>query len=692
MMKSCVILVLTGILTGPGWAAAPSGGEGYPGDLLRPEGKSRWDLAEAPSRFGASSGLETALDPAAGEDVRYWLHPERFREKLTPGRRDSLVLRYKDRSRPPLFVDLEVVGIGWADLPRGPRETVLQRAVLHEEEGPVLAYRWVDPDVGVVAEARGTGEPGLAGLSTVSSGFVSESVIAAAADLKIYSDELIKPVETTLIYGWDKGENTPVSSLTPEAYPTIGDLIAASTWDFSQNTSGTIVAQVQRDVTSGETCNYNQCGYNLPGAKLDREDHDFSGPNRVTNNQATEVTQDASGVTVWLRAGRQKEGVTGGFGTGETGFCFTTDGGVTRTPVALWRFGHQDPNGWYMQAGDTWTDGPFQCEQNLYNYSNGCGSGTFPTNLYTKACSGFSGTQSVEVIKGGVVTLPSGHTLNALLARTMAEYCVYTGSSCFLPTDDVRTVVYLWQVPELGTVVNLQSFQTVPDAASFTELQNTNIAFRLFPPLSITATGSDTVSVDLSWNPGNNTTYIDGYKVYWDTDSGAATPYAFNSVDNPGQAAITGTQATISGLDPDTLYYFTVTSLSDYTSPDSGLTVRHESIVYPTQVSGDPDHVYPVEVTARTAASGCVPTEEVQNLVFSKVGADQEICWDASMDPCLQGYDVLGSDTADSAAGFSTVGSTDAATTCWTGNPAGKYFLVTVRGSGGNGPWGHYGQ
>jgi hypothetical protein len=42
--------------------------------------------------------------------------------------------------------------------------------------------------------------------------------------------------------------------------------------------------------------------------------------------------------------------------------------------------------------------------------------------------------------------------------------------------------------------------------------------------------------VSLSWNPGNDTRRIDGYKIYRDTDSGSSTPYAFNSLTNAGQA------------------------------------------------------------------------------------------------------------------------------------------------------------
>jgi hypothetical protein len=288
------------------------------------------------------------------------------------------------------------------------------------------------------------------------------------------------------------------------------------------------------------------------------------------------------------------------------------------------------------------------------------------------------------------VTLPSGHTLNALLVRTVAEYCVYASGSCLFAVDDVRTVVYLWQVPELGTVVLLQSSQSAPDTTSFTTLENTNITFGLFPPLSLSVTGSGNASVDLAWNPGNETSFIDGYKIYWGTTSGALTPYMFNSVDNAGQVSITDTTATIFGLDADTDYFFAVVSTSDYQSPDSGLVVRHESMLYPTQVSGDPDHVYPVEVMAHTSCGGTIPT--VENLVLDKSGSQVELCWDAAEDSCLEGYDVLGSDTPDSAAGYSVIGTTDGATTCWLGSPPEGFFIVIARGAAGGGPWGHYGQ
>ena len=113
----------------------------------------------------------------------------------------------------------------------------------------------------------------------------------------------------------------------------------------------------------------------------------------------------------------------------------------------------------------------------------------------------------------------------------------------------------------------------------------------------------------MSWNPGNDTHRIVGYKIYWDADPGASTPYAFNSVTNAGQVVIAGTTATISGLTPGTTYYFTVTSLSDFAqtpnpSTDPPVLTHYESIKYPTTVSGDPSFSYPIEVAATTTGGG----------------------------------------------------------------------------------------
>jgi len=291
-----------------------------------------------------------------------------------------------------------------------------------------------------------------------------------------------------------------------------------------------------------------------------------------------------------------------------------------------------------------------------------------------------------------VATLPSGHTFNALLVRNVADFCVYYVSGCasIWKLAEVRTVNYLWQVPHLGTVVRLQSAQNVPDLTSFTTVAETDIHFGLFPPKSIAVTATTASSVTLSWDPGADVHRISDYKVYWDSDPGAVSAYAFNSVSNPGQVSFNGTSATVSGLAPGVTHYFTVTSRSVYTDPSSGIVTTYESLLYPTQVSGDPSFIYPVEVQATTP---CPATAEVTGVTVNvtEVPGEIRICWNPVTDSCLTGYQVLGSDSPVSDAGFSVVAD-PALETCWTGSPAQSYFLVIAKGITGNGPWGHFGH
>ena len=697
-----------------------------PPDLTAPEGKSRWDLTgvevestvwrnieagDAEIRLAEGETL-TAFDTRpeeAGEAARRWLLPDRSPEGLRPGRRETLELDATVDGRPVrLRIEVETVGIGWVHLPSGPREAVLQRALIFE--GPAggrglvparLAHRWVDPRAGVVAEIAGPVAPGGRSRLSVASALVAEQV-TAAADLKIYVDELDDAPLASIAYGWDRGAGTTVASLTPEGHTTIGALVAADAWDFSDNTSGAEVASTSAPVNAAETCNASQCGYNPggahPGRVLSREDKNFGTPSLRKINAVTEREQRAADVTLWLRGGALNEGVSGGIGEGESRFCYANDGG-TRSPVPLWRFPNQDAAGWYMQAGDpAYVGGPFACEQNLYNSVCG-GTGTFST-LYTKGCtstSGFGvhpGTQEGQVLKGGVVTLPSGHTFNTLLGRTVADYCVYLGSACssFFKVAEVRAVVHLWQVPHLGTVVRLQSANLVSDTTSYTTLAETDIKFGLFPPRSIAALpGPTDTTVDLLWDPGLDTHRIDGYRVHWGTASGAGTPYPFNSIDNPGQVSFAGTTATVSGLSPGTTYYFTVTSRSTFTNPSSGVVTTFESLLYPTTVSGDPAFVYPVEVQATTTGGICIPAAEVTGVTVQHDGTGIRICWDPVSDPCLAGYRILGADSPEAAGNFTPQADTGLET-CFTGAPSGTFFLVVARGTGGTGPWGHYGQ
>ncbi len=729
-------------------------GPALPSDLVDPEGKSRWDLSGVRLSDASAGALGCEVSPS-DDDAERWLQPAQFSSRPSSGASDVLRLGCgADR----LWIRREIVGVGWVHLPSGPREVELERALVLRQaadaagyEADRIVHRWVDPARGVVAEVWGPASQDGRRRISVQGAAVAADAFAVASLTKLYVDEVISPVFSDVGYGWDRGRNVPVSSLTAPSYATIGNLIAASTWDFSSvpmnttlvgsttannvtsitgtgtqfqtefkvgdklalssaptvyarvtaissQTAVTVsaplgngsaqsilrkrgeIASTSTPIDSSETCNATNCGYNIPGAWMDREDKYFDDPLSLNKTNAVNERQDrGADVTIWLRAGTVSEGVSGGFGTGESKFCYAPP----KTPAPLWVFGHQDAGGYYFQPGDSWSSGVFGCEQNIFNQvcTAGCG---FLCALYSGAGSGHSGTQSGAILGSGVVTTPSGHTFNALLARTVADFCVYLTSSCGSCLSPVRTVVYLWQSPWVGTVVRLNSVQNAPDLTSFTVVDETNIKFGLFPPRTIQVTGTTDTSLSLSWDPGLDTHRITDYKVYWDIDSGAASPYASSLVS-------AGTAATISGLTPGTTYYVTVTARSGFTDPSSGVARTYESLLYPRQVTGDPSFAYPIEVQATTTGGACVPTAQVTGLRVNRSGGSCQICWDPSSDPCAIGYRVLGADSPASAGNFTTVADTGLET-CWTGSPTRSYFLVVARGTGGTGPWGHYGQ
>jgi len=682
-----------------------------PADLTSPEGRSRWHLERLPMQAAPDAEAPPGL---SGPGRERWIAPERDLAQMKMGARLALAFdETRDGLVDHLTARVETLGIGWLHLPSGPREVVLQRAlVLRQRAGEratrpdVLLHRWVDPRAGIVAEVEGPASSDGRQRLTIDRAWVTDEVVTGAADLRIYENQIDRGPFVDMLYGWDRGPGFAVPSLVPNpGIVNMCDLVNLSSWDFSTHTSGKEVAQISTPINASETCNAAQCGYGVPGGILGRADRDLTGTLRK-DNQVTQREVRVNDVTIWLRAGTQNENKSGLFGSGESRFCYNSEGGVTRQSVPLWRFGHNDNDGkgYYFLAGDTWSSGTFACEENLYTLKCGMTQPLTPNPLWAKACGDHKGNQRIEIVKGGVVTLPSGHTLNALVVRNTADFCVYTGNTCLFNTDSVRTVIYYWQVPFLGSLVLFRSPQNVNFAAgessssptatpctNYTTVDFTSIGFGLFPPTSITTGTIADTSVQLSWTPGNDTHRLVGYKVYWDTDSGSASPYAFNSVTHPAQVAFAGTSATISGLTAGTRYYFTVTSLSDFTDPSTSVTTRYESIVYPTTVSGDPSFSYPVEVTAMTTGGACIPTQEVNGLRINKTGPTCDICWTATSDPCAVGYDVLGSNTVNSDVGWTVVGQTGL-TTCWNGAPSQKFFLVRARGTGGNGPWGHYGH
>jgi hypothetical protein len=706
-----------------------------PADLLDPEGKTRWELRSLPlaeshvrtveTRGGVPERLSSAVrltvdsgplrsasfvDPSGGRDAERWLLPDRVPGELERLRGEPIQLLREEKGKVETWrIHVERAGLGWAMLPSGPREVFLQRAlVLRSPAGERafrphrLIHRWVDPRAGIVAEVggpvSGDGKRRLA----VGDAAVVEEMLRGAKGLQIYADHFATPPFVRLRYGYDMGDGVLISSLTTPGHANAGALVGATSWDFSGNISTTEIASTKTDIDSTQTCSWDQCGFTIPGVTLSREDTNFDDPdpsNQIRTFTAVErVEQAGVDVTYWLRAGVSREGQTGLL-DGESRFCHIgiDDDGVPRPEVPLWRAEYDGATGeYYLENGDSWTHPTFDCVASIFPHvcPEECSCGIIfcfcPIRL--AACSGHDGTQSTWVINEGPVTLPSGHTFNSLLVRSVADFCTYFGDDldCSNSLEPVKTVVLLWEVPNIGTVVRLTSDTNVPDVSSYTTLAETDIKYGLFPPLSITVTGVTDTSVSLSWDPGAQNR-IDKYKVYWDPESGSLSPYD-NSVIQDVSA---GTSATIDGLCPGTEYFFTVTTISDYCDvaacdPVSGSpTTRYESALFPITAPASPDPI-PAEVGATTSGS-YVPTTEVASLHVEPAGGGEiEICWSTTSEPCLEGYQILGADSPESDVNFSAVVEDTGLTTCHTFDPSESYFLVVGKGSGGTGPWGHY--
>src|SRR3989454_6006119 len=113
---------------------------------------------------------------------------------LRPGAREALdFIEESDGGADRVRAEIETVGIGWVDLPSGPREVALQRvALLRERPGAGgfvpdrLIHRWVDPRAGVVAEvARRPVAGGARGAARgITQAPALEQVLAGAAPPK----------------------------------------------------------------------------------------------------------------------------------------------------------------------------------------------------------------------------------------------------------------------------------------------------------------------------------------------------------------------------------------------------------------------------------------------------------------------------------------------------------------------------
>jgi hypothetical protein len=709
-------------------------------DLVNPEGKTRWELSGIvltdswmrTIREVDGGGLSITDSRGVGSEpfvygaaARDWWMPHLA---STP-RGEALV--YDETAGPDtdrVSVRTKTLGSGWVFLPSGPRQVTLQRSYVQRARGGKSAlrpdrviYRWVDPRAGTVAEVWG--RPGFDGSSIVEfegAGAIEE-VLRGGIGLKIYRTEIQSGLNERLVLGFDRmgtctiGANAcvenadctgggddhctvPISQVVTGAPATMGDVLAQASWNFGPNqlaNSRYEIGTTTVAIGPTETCNDTQCGFDA-ATEMGRDDKNFVDPaNAFITLSATEGVDNLTDYTIYLRGGVRHEGIsTGALGESESRFCYsgTDTNGETRPEVPLWRFPHNDGE-YYMQVGDSWGNTPvFSCEQSLFNHVCPSSCGLF-CNLWISGCSGLpgEGQQASVIIDEGPVTLPSGHTFDALLSRQVVDFCTYLFNDCSGGgVAQVHQALYLWVVPNLGTVARMMSEQEEISDTTFTDLQETDVKYGLFPPVSISSTGQTDTTVSISWNPGSVTHHIDGYKVYWDTDSGTSSAYAFDSVTNAGQVNIVGTTATISGLAAGTDYFVTVTALADYANPSAGVTNTFESLLYPTTTGGSAP--LPPELTSTTTGGLCTPTQEVTGVTADKLGVNTEFCWTASADPCVDGYEIIRAGTPESTGNYSTEEPDTGLVTCHTFAPNEGFFLILGKGTGGSGPWGHYGM
>jgi hypothetical protein len=462
-------------------------------DLADPEGKMRWELEhlKAGARWvrtlsftdgtSAIERLDVSLDKRAPEKRRLlftdphkrsaaqrWALPHKDDGLLDVAGSSIELHRSTGDKSERLWIETRRVGIGWIFLPSRPFEVVLQRALVHRwtpGKGYVpdtLVHRWVDPRAGIIADVWGpASKDGQERLFVEGARFV-DNVIKGAVPFKLYVDAFDLPTFTRFVYGYDRGLGTLVSDLTPDNHLEIGDLLAASSWDFSgnvaANSDGEFVS-TNVDINTQETCWADDCGFNVTAGgdlgqnKLGRDDRtDFITSELTLTNSAQQRETRVTDATIWLRAVQRDSGLDGQLSR----LCFVDDG-TPRTEAPLYRFPNEDAGGWFMQAGDSWASTPFACELNVFALQD-CGEncGLFCPN-YLGACADKTGTVFGSAVAEGPVTLPSGHTFNSLVINTTSDYCVDIFGSCSSFITQVRAVGYLWAVPHLGSITRIQS-------------------------------------------------------------------------------------------------------------------------------------------------------------------------------------------------------------------------------------------
>jgi hypothetical protein len=385
-----------------------------------------------------------------------------------------------------------------------------------------------------------------------------------------------------------KDRDTLVPDLSPAGWVNGHELIAAELWDFSDHWSADVFTATLEPPDA--TCFASRCGFDAAGVQAlgrvrSTEDFFLEG--------ATAVEWDGVD-TLWNRAGVFFEGLSN-----QAVFCF--DPATGRPEVPALRFPHSDADGVYLQAGDGWGSAGWACEPVAWFFGGLCTAGT---QAEANADEGFLGGTEYRVRGSGVVVLPSGHHLNSMLISARWSMGLKF-AGCGDSVSQVEQLLYEWHAPKVGRIATLGTNRPANDPEGWIGAIASTFSYGLLPPLDTWVEENGNGWVRIAWDPGRYTDHVDRYKVYWDTDSGADSDYAFDSDSFPGLVTFDGTSAVIEVPDCSPRH-FSVTSLSTHTDEDTGVPVEYESLRYPEQVFGDPDHAYPQEVEGRSAGDQVV--------------------------------------------------------------------------------------
>lgn len=379
-----------------------------------------------------------------------------------------------------------------------------------------------------------------------------------------------------------------VPDLTPDGFTFGHELLGADTWDFSGNFGDSVASRTTEP--SGGSCWDDECGFSHPGV------------DSVARIQAPlsffakgSLALDWDGVdTLWMRGAVVNEGASL-----QTVLCADPD---TGRPAVPWlRFPGADVDGPFLQAGDAWSSAGWTCEPVAWFFGGACNPG-----IQAEASENTEhlGGMESEVRSSGVVILPSGHHLNAMLIYNRWSMALHE-TGCGPDFGRVEQLIYDFHVPKLGVVATLGTNRAWEEPEAWLGAIWSTFGHGLYPPLDTWVEENGNGWVRIAWDPGRFPEHVERWKVYWDTDSGADSEYAFDSDSFPALVTFDGYSATIQV--PDCApRYFSVTALTTHLDEDSGLSHEYESLKYPEQVFGDPDFAYPQEVVGRSAGDQAV--------------------------------------------------------------------------------------